>query len=348
MDSLRSSPALQWEWEGPAVRCLLCPHRCLLSPGKAGRCGVRRHEVGRGLVTLNDGGCAAVAVDPMEKKPLFHFRPGSLVLSLGTVGCNMRCPFCQNWPLARAMDPPGGDPPSNRRRPIALELLTPQGVRDEARRLRVSSVAFTYNEPVVWFEFLRRTLPVLKEAGLATLLVTNGMINPGPLEELIPFLDGANVDVKAFDGGVYRDTLGGDLTTVCATVEALRRARIHVELTFLLVPNLNDDRESFGRMLRWISSLPGPIPPPLHLSRSFPQYRWRGPSPTMEELRDFLEEARRILPFVYLGNTDEPEVTKCRRCGRDIVTRRRYTIFHNSLDTSGNCGYCGEDNGMVL
>lgn len=348
MDALLPSPALWWEPEGTAVRCLLCPHACLLAPGRRGRCGVRYHEAGQGLRTQNDGWGAAVAVDPVEKKPLFHFHPGSWVLSLGTVGCNMRCPFCQNWHLARAMDDLAGDAPKESPPfPDVPMALTPQGVLDEARRLGVPSVAFTYNEPVVWFEFVRRCLPMLKAGGLSTLLVTNGMINPGPLEELLPFLDGANVDVKAFDPGVYRHMLEGDLGAVCATVEALRSAGKHVELTFLLVPHLNDDQEDFRHMLRWISGLPGDIPPPLHISRSFPRYRWNGPSPTLEMLHAFCEEARKILPYVYLGNTEEPEITKCRRCGRDIVGRRGYTIFHNSLDALGKCGYCGAENGIV-
>ena len=349
MAALRTLPALWWEQEGTAVRCLLCPHRCLISPGRKGRCGVRYHEAGKGLCTLNDGWIAALAVDPVEKKPLFHFKPGSRVLSLGTVGCNMRCPFCQNWHLARSMDAYEGVPSEEQLPtvPGSIASSVPQDVLAEAQRLGVPSVAFSYNEPVVWFEFLRRTLPVLKEGGLATLLVTNGLINPEPLEELLPFLDGANVDVKAFAPHVYREELGGDLAAVRATVEILRNAGKHVELTFLLAPPLNDDLEDFRRLLQWIQQLPGNLPPPLHISRSFPRYRWNAPSPSPQVLHTFLDEARRVLPFVYLGNVEEPEITKCCRCGRDIVERRGYTIFHNSLDASGKCGYCGADNGMV-
>lgn len=340
MVPLARPPALWWVPEGTAVRCLLCPHGCLLSPGDIGRCGVRRHDPREGLVACNDGLVAALAVDPVEKKPLYHFHPGTQILSLGTFGCNMRCPFCQNWHLSQGME--WGDPAS------AWGFTTPEMVRDEARRRGLDAVAFTYNEPFVWFEFVRRCARSLRSSGIAVVLVTNGLVNPEPLEELLPDLDAANVDMKAFDATVYREVLGGDLEAVCHTVEALRRAEKHVELTFLLVPGINNDLDLFSKLLSWIAVLPGKIPPPLHISRSFPRHRWSGPSPTLETMHRYAAEARKVLPHVYLGNTDEPGITRCCRCRRDIFVRQGYTAFHNSLDEWGKCGYCGEDNGIVL
>ncbi len=322
-----------WRREGEAARCQLCPHACLLSPGETGCCRVRVHVHGTGLVTENYGMAASMAVDPVEKKPLYHWKPGTEILSIGSVGCNMNCPFCQNWPLAERS-------PS-----VTLTRIDPRDPARIASERKIPSVAFTYNEPLVWLEFILDACPYLAEEGIPVALVSNGMINPSPLKELLPRLAAANIDLKAFDREAYR-FMGGDLETVKRSIMALVEFGVHVETTFLLVPGINDDPEEFERMTEWLSSLdPTPV---LHISRYFPNRRWREPPTSLALLEEFERIARGRLPWVYRGNTDGESNTICSSCGIALVRRHRLAAIEINLDDEGRCSRCHHPSPIVL
>jgi len=325
--------ALWWRREQESIRCLLCPHCCLLAPGETGKCRARRHERGRGLITLNYGRISSAAVDPIEKKPLYHWNPGTAILSLGTVGCSMDCPFCQNWRIA------GWDPA------LSLASMEPEGVVALGAKTESRAVAFTYNEPLVWFEFLLDASRALREAGKSTVIVSNGMILPEPLGELLPFLSAANIDLKAFTPEAY-GVLGGNLEAVKNTIRTLITGGVHVEVTFLLVPGINDDREAFGCMVQWLASLePRPV---LHVSRYFPARKWTVPPPSKEMVREYCTLARKELPWVYSGNTGERSETRCLSCGGLLLARREYSIIENNLDPSGRCVACGTRSQIII
>lgn len=314
-----------WRSEGENVRCLLCPHTCLIPRGKAGRCGVRINVSGEGLRSINYGMAASIAVDPIEKKPLYHWKPGTSVLSLGSVGCSMRCPFCQNWQLAECS-------PS-----VSLHRMAPEEPALLAIRHGTPSVAFTYNEPLTWFEFLKDSCRFLREEKIPVVLVSNGMINAAPLEELAPSVAAANIDLKAFTPEAYR-FIGGELDAVRRTIRTLSAKGTHVEITFLLVPGINDDVSSFAEMASWLASL-HPIPV-LHISRYFPNREWRVPATPIERIREFERIAREHLPWVYPGNIDEESCTRCLKCGGILLRRSRYTLLEKNIDGEGRCVFC--------
>ncbi|HDQ99193.1 MAG TPA: AmmeMemoRadiSam system radical SAM enzyme [candidate division WOR-3 bacterium] len=276
--------ARHWRPEGNAVRCLLCPHECLIAPGRRGRCLGRVNRDNR-LIAASYGQLVSVAVDPVEKKPLYHFHPGENILSVATYGCNLNCPFCQNEELARH-ELPGRFTP-----PVALVEL--------ARRSGAFGVAFTYSEPLVWFEYLMDSCPALRAAGFKTVLVTNGMINPGPLEELLPHVDAMNIDLKSARPEFYRDYVGGSLSAVQHTIRTARK-RCHVELTNLVIPGRNDSDADIGALVEFVAGLGRDTV--LHLSRYFPHNRTEEPATPRSTLVRAAAIARRKLDSVHLGN----------------------------------------------
>ena len=282
---------------------------------------------------MNYGKISSAAVDPIEKKPLYHWNPGTSILSLGTVGCSMDCPFCQNWRIA------GWDPA------LSLASMDPEDVVRSAAKMESRAVAFTYNEPFVWFEFLLDASRALRKAGLSTVLVSNGMVLPEPLGELLPFVSAANIDLKAFTPEAYR-FLGGNLEAVKNTIRTLITGGVHVEVTFLLVPGINDDREAFGRMVQWLASLdPRPV---LHISRYFPARKWTVPPTPKEMVDEYCALARKGLPWVYPGNTGERTETRCPSCGGLLIARREYSIIENNLDSHGRCAACGTQSQIFI
>ena len=272
--------------------CRMCPHACRLREGQRGRCRARVARGGK-VVCENYGRVTALALDPIEKKPLARFRPGARVLSVGSYGCNLRCPFCQNASIA-AQGAEGA-----RWREISPEAIVAQAVA--ARADGNVGVAFTYNEPLVGFEYVRDAARLAKEAGLAVVLVTNGMVNPGPLSELLPLVDAANVDLKGFSQDFY-DRVGGDLATVKATIEAMAECpTCHVEVTTLIVPGMNDREGEIDALAAWLASFGRDIP--YHVSRFFPCHRMADAAPTpVRTVNRLAEVARRHLDFVYTGN----------------------------------------------
>jgi pyruvate formate lyase activating enzyme len=309
------------------VACRLCPRECRLIPGTTGACRTRRNVDGR-LVYLYYGACSSVALDPVEKKPLYHFHPGHTVLSLGSLGCNLRCVFCQNWQIAQAE--------------AETVSLTPAEVVELVRERsgeRCVGVAYTYNEPLVGLEFVLATAQAVRQAGLQNVVVTNGEINPEPLTDLLPYVDAFNIDVKGFTEEFYRDLCRGWLAPVLRTVEAAA-ARTHVELTNLLIPGRNDSPDEVRALVDWVAERLGPDVP-LHFSRYYPQYQLDLPPTPVQTLREAAELARRRLHYVYLGNMGgaEGSDTSCPRCGTVVIHRRGYAV--RSELRGRECPACG-------
>lgn len=267
--------------------CQLCPHHCIIAPGTTGRCRTRYNEDGT-LRLLSYGQCAALALDPVEKKPLRQFYPGRTILSVGSWGCNLSCAFCQNWQIAQAQPPTRYVGPDE-----LVRLALAYGNR------RNLGVAFTYNEPLLSYEYILKTAPLLKEAGLMTVLVSNGYIEEEPLRQLLPHIDAWNIDLKGFTDTFYREYCGATLAPVQRTIQ-LAAAVSHVEVTTLIIPGLNDQPQNMEREAAWLGSLARAIP--LHLSRYFPCYQMTRPPTPPETLRQLAAIARRYVPTVYLGN----------------------------------------------
>ncbi|NSW91325.1 MAG: AmmeMemoRadiSam system radical SAM enzyme [Firmicutes bacterium] len=280
------------KFENGKVQCFLCPHNCVISPGRLGVCRARKNIDGE-LYSLNYGKVTSIALDPIEKKPLYRFHPNKLILSAGTFGCNLKCSFCQNWIIAHDISHDG---------PGTIEITPQQLVREAEKYIRHGNIgiAYTYNEPSIWYEFVYETSKLAKERGLANVLVTNGFISRRPLEDLLPFIDAMNIDVKAFNPSFYKEICKGSLDNVKETVEIAAR-ECHVEITTLVIPGLNDSREEIEALAKWLASISPEIT--LHLSRYFPNYKMedRAPTPlkTLENLRD---GAMKYLKYVYLGN----------------------------------------------
>jgi len=271
--------------DGDEVVCELCPHGCVIPAGKAGLCGVRRHDRGV-LMAENYGQISSLALDPIEKKPLNRFYPGHYILSAGSYGCNMACGYCQNSAISR------GAPET---RFVSPEELTRIAM---ARRDNLG-LAFTYNEPLVCVEYLLDAAPLLKGAGLKAVLVTNGMIMPEPLNDLLPYIDAMNIDLKGFTESGYR-ALGGDLQAVKDAIE--RSAAVcHVEVSALIVPGLNDSDLEMDALSAWLASISPDIP--LHINRFFPRDQMAEKSPTpVETLHRLKGIAGARLKYVYVGN----------------------------------------------
>ena len=309
------------------VRCLLCPHKCVIEEGKVGLCGVRKNVKGT-LYSLNYGEISGIAMDPVEKKPLFQFRPGEEVLSIGSWGCNMKCPFCQNWQISKVR------PPVNR--------TTPMQLIQTALEYGSKAIAYTYSEPIVMYEFMLDTARIALKEGLYNIMVTNGYIEKEPLKLLLNYIHAANIDLKAFDDKTYRK-FGGDLESVKEAIKYAYERGIHIELTTLVVPGDNDDPDLFEEEVRWIADIDKKIP--LHITRYFPNYKYTKPSTPVNTLISFWNIAKRYLDAVYIGNVglnSKYESTFCPNCGALVIERKGYDIkFVNFKD--GACSKCGTE-----
>ncbi|HEY1407152.1 MAG TPA: AmmeMemoRadiSam system radical SAM enzyme [Spirochaetota bacterium] len=321
------------------VRCELCPHFCRIHPDKSGICGARKNIDGK-LITRNYGIVPSAALDPIEKKPLYHFYPGSQIFSIGTVGCNMRCPFCQNYSLSRFFD--NGEKPLDD--PVAPEDVVRMLDRETLPGNTFAGIAYTYSEPMVWFEFVRDTSRLMKEKGGMNVLVTNGYINPKPLDDLIPLVSAANVDLKAFNEKSYA-RMGGTLAPVLASIEKMKQGGWHVELTTLMVTGLSDKVSEIEDAAKWIASIDRKIP--YHLSRYFPQYKYNEPATDIDLIHEARAAARAHLDYVYMGNTGNESDTECPSCGNTLVIRNGYHVRMGGIK-EGKCSKCGRDADIVM
>ena len=317
--------------EDKAVRCTLCPRDCIVADVERGYCGVRENR-GGDYKTLVYGTLCSLAVDPIEKKPLFHYLPGTTALSIATPGCNIECKFCQNWEISQF-------------RPEQVQTVTvpPENLVRMARSEGHPTIAYTYSEPVIFYEYMHDTAAVGRENGIGSVIISNGYIHEEPLRELCQHLTGVKIDLKAFTETFYRDQCAGRLKPVLEALEILTDIGIHTEIVVLIIPTLNDSTEEIGEMSRWIVSHMGEEVP-LHFSRFHPTYRLKNLPPTPIET---LERARRVamdagLQYVYIGNVPihEAEHTYCPSCGKVVIHRVGYRTDPSGL-RDGGCASCG-------
>jgi pyruvate formate lyase activating enzyme len=320
--------ALFYDIDGERTDCRLCPWHCHIKPGSVGRCGVRKNVAGR-LHTLNYAEVTSLGLDPIEKKPLYHFHPGSLILSLGTFGCNLQCGFCQNWQISQERAPSRTILPEQ-----ALELAQ-QYAADGSIGL-----AYTYNEPFIWYEFIRETAPLIRAAGLHNVLVTNGIVEQEPLEELLPYIDAMNVDIKSMSERFYLQHCKGQALPARQTVERAF-GRAHVEITNLIIPGQNDSEDELRALVDWAASVSPQLP--LHFSAYHPDHEFSAPATPPATLRRAYELAREKLQFVYVGNLqmDGTTDTACPQCGHTLIVRRGMTGRITGLNEQGGCAACG-------
>lgn len=313
------------------VECELCPQDCRIRPGHRGICRYRVNDGGT-LRAKSYGRVSSYGYDPIEKKPLYHFMPGAIIFSAGTVGCNLGCGFCQNWQISQS------DAGTTYLSPEQSAILA--GADTGAGRRSVG-IAYTYSEPLVWWEYVYDTAREVREHGLVNVLVTNGFIEEEPLRELLPYVDAMNIDVKAFKDGFYREVCHGRLAPVLRTVEVAHAQGVHVEVTTLLIPGLNDEPDEIKQLVHWLAGVDRGIP--LHFSRYFPNYRMAEPGPTpLETLVAARDIAREKLDFAYIGNAlAGPGVdTECPACGTTVIKRDGYRVSTRGL-RGDSCARCG-------
>ena len=312
---------------GNGVQCVLCPIRCLLSPGQWGVCKARKNIRGK-LYSAVYGKIAAVHVDPIEKKPFFHVLPGSQAFSIASTGCNMRCLFCQNWEISQCF-------PED----LPTQTATPGQVVAQALASGAQSIAFTYNEPIINYEFMLETAKLAKAKGLKTVVISNGYIEKEPLRELLKYIDAYKVDLKAFDEKFYKKFTGGHFASVLDNLKIIKQSGVWLEIVTLLVPGENDSPEEIRALAKWIKTNLGDNVP-LHFSRFFPQYKLQNLPPTPPEV---IIRARKIameegLKFVYTGNVANPEgeATVCPDSKEKVIVRQGYFVTANHLK-NGAC-----------
>ncbi|MFA5118070.1 MAG: AmmeMemoRadiSam system radical SAM enzyme [Candidatus Omnitrophota bacterium] len=315
-----------------AVKCRLCPRECYIPAGKKGFCGVRQNNDGR-LISLSFAKAVAIHIDPVEKKPLFHFYPGASTFSVAAAGCNLKCSFCQNWEISQQ---PAED--------LRYTYLEPGQLIKKAQESRSTMIAYTYTEPTIFYEYMLETARLAKEAGIRNVMHSNGYINEAPLRRLAPYLDAANIDLKGFTEDFYRKMTQGSIAPVLKSLKILKESNVHVEITMLLIPGYNDNKDEIALMCDWIKENLG-ADTPLHFSRFFPMYKLLSISPTPAEA---LQTARqtansRGLKYVYIGNLpgNQGEHTYCPRCRKVIIKRIGYFIAENNIK-NGACAFCGE------
>jgi pyruvate formate lyase activating enzyme len=316
------------------ILCEVCPRACKIGAGQRGLCYVRQNVDGH-MVLTTDGLSSGFCVDPIEKKPLYHFYPGSSVLSFGTAGCNLACAFCQNHEISKS-----------REVDTSAQKAAPEAIARAAGELGCASVAFTYNDPVIFFEYAEDVAAACHARGVKTVAVTAGYINPEPRAEFYRCIDAANVDLKGFTEDFYRRHTASHLEPVLDTLKYLRRETdVWLEITTLLIPGENDSREEIDAMTRWIAKELG-TEIPLHFSAFHPDYRMLGhrstPKATLQRAR--AQAIANGLKHVYVGNVRDPEgeTTFCAGCGAALIGRDAYELTAYELDASGACRRCGD------
>jgi pyruvate formate lyase activating enzyme len=317
--------ALFWERrEDGRIQCLLCPVGCVIAEGKVGVCMGRKNEGGI-LYATNYGRLVSIAIDPIEKKPLYHFHPGTQILSTGPNGCNMSCQQCQNWTISQEESP--------------TEFLTPEDLVRIASKENSVGIAYTYTEPLIWYEYVLDTAKIARENNLANVLVTNGYIHEEPLKELLPYIDAMNIDLKSMDDDFYKKICKAKLAPVLRAIELSHQNEIHIEITNLLIPTLNDSEEQVQKLVDFVAGLSDRIP--VHFSRYFPAYQMDLPPTPMESLQKAFLLAKRRLKYVFVGNAYIPNTsnTYCPQCNNLLVKRNGYHTAVVGIKEK-KCGNC--------
>jgi pyruvate formate lyase activating enzyme len=314
------------------VKCELCPRYCVISPGKRGYCRVRENQQGQ-LISISYAKPVAIHLDPIEKKPLFHFFPSQKAFSVATAGCNLNCKFCQNWDISQ------GQPEK-----LNYTALEPEELVNKALASGAPVVAFTYTEPTVFYEYMLDSFRIARSRGLKNVMHSNGYINEEPLRRLAKYLDAANIDLKGFKEEYYAKICEGSLAPVLKSLKVLKEEGVHLEITNLVLTGFNDDPESITKMCLWIKDNLGSSTP-LHFTRFFPMYKLLGLNPTPVET---LENVRKIaldcgLKYVYIGNVPghTGENTYCPKCKKTLIKRVGYIVEEIDL-VHGVCKFCQE------
>ncbi|MBU1998705.1 MAG: AmmeMemoRadiSam system radical SAM enzyme [Candidatus Omnitrophota bacterium] len=319
--------------ENKNVQCGLCPRRCFIASGKRGYCGVRENRNGTLYALTFAKAVSAHPNDPIEKKPFFHFLPGSFTFSVATAGCNLKCKFCQNWEISQRTP-----------EEVQFSYLEPRELIQAVRKSGRNIIAYTYSEPTIFFEYMLETAKLAKAQGLINVMHSNGFINEEPLRELCKYLDGADIDLKGFSEEYYQKLCEGSLEPVLKSLKILKENGVHLEITNLILPGFNDNLEVIRQMCVWIKDNLG-VDTPLHLSRFHPQYQLIHLNPTpLETLEKAGEIARDVgLRYVYIGNlpTAQGENTYCPKCKKMVIGRKGFFVLENNL-INGRCKFCDE------
>ncbi len=309
-----------------SLKCTLCPNFCVIKPGKTGLCGVRGNSAdGNTPLILHAGRLSALASDPIEKKPLYHFYPGSEILSAGFFGCNLKCPFCQNYAISTVTD-------------SRAETVSPENAAEMAVKSGTIGLAYTYSEPLIHIEWITETTKLIRAKRLKNVLVTNGYINPAPARLLLENMDGVNIDLKSFNDDFYRNELKGKLEPVKRFIE-FASDKTHVEVTTLVIPGKNDSADEIRGIAAFMASIKKTIP--LHLSCYYPVYKYSIPPTKQEKVFRLADIASEFLDYVYPGNTGMRECdTKCPSCGEILVKRYGYNAAVTGI-INNKCAKCG-------
>jgi pyruvate formate lyase activating enzyme len=323
---VRTVKSKWFKTNGPKTVCTLCPHTCSLEENQSGKCSIRKNQSGS-IVSLNYGEVTAASIDPIEKKPLYHFHPGEPIFSIGTFGCNFQCPFCQNYTISQLKP--------------HTSHYTPEEIINSVKKQGSDLLAFTYSEPVVWYEFVYDCAVLAHENGIKTVMVSNGFINPKPLEFLSPYIDAWNIDLKTFNKKTYVEIDGGALQPVLDTIKYVSN-NSHVEITTLIVTNLNDSMSEMREIAEFIASVNKKIP--WHISKYFPNYKYKEKSTSDSFILNVYDMAESLLNHVYCGNMSGNQRihnTYCQECGNLLIDRIGYHTEILGI-VNGNCKKCGE------
>ena len=313
--------------EDSILQCQLCPHYCTLHDGEEGRCRSRKNIKGK-MYATNYAKTISLAFDPIEKKPLYHYRPGSSILSLGPNSCNLSCFYCQNHTVSQT--------------PAQTKTLRPQELLSYMKHQNLKQVAFTYTEPLTWYEYISDFGSLSREESIDTVLVSNGYINPEPLQALMPYISALNIDLKGMDDSFYREHCGGGLQPVLETIKYVHNLGVHIEISNLLIPGLNTAPEQVQKLIDFVAELDRSIP--LHFSKYHPAYKSKTGSTSDSIILSACEAARKKLHYVYAGNTklDGFYDTICPQCQEVLVSNRFYHA-ECSIGPDGKCPACGSE-----
>jgi len=316
------------------VECELCPNKCKLADGKTGLCKVRTCRGGE-LDADGYGLISSAGIDPIEKKPLYHFAPGSRIFSFGGWGCNLGCEFCQNWAISQHID-------------ITLGQTRPEQVVAKASESGSIGIAYTYNEPLIGIEFVEDCAKIARDMKLLNVLVTNGYIEKDPVKNILPLIDALNIDIKSMEDTFYRRWCKGHLSPVLSFVKQAFDAGCHVEITNLIIPTLNDDEKLIKKLAKWMTDNIGKAAP-LHLSGYHPQYKMDIPSTNVDVLERAYSICREYLDYVYIGNvwSKTGQNTVCPECNNVLISREGYSVKITGIDRSC-CGKCGREIDIIF
>ena len=318
--------ALFWEKRGDGkIQCLLCPVGCVIGEGKIGVCMGRKNEGGI-LYAINYARLVSIAIDPIEKKPLYHFHPGADILSTGPNGCNLSCQNCQNWNISQEESP--------------TEFVSPEDLVKIAIKENSMGIAYTYTEPLIWYEYVTDTAKIAHEKELVNVLVTNGYIHEEPLKQILPYIDAMNIDLKSMEEDFYKNTCKGKLSFILRAIELSYQGKVHIEITNLLIPTLNDSEEQIQKLVDFVAGLSDRIP--LHFSRYFPAYQMDLPPTSLQTLQKAFLLGKRKLKYVYVGNAYIPNTsnTYCPSCNELLIKRDGYQTSVVGI-TDKKCNKCG-------